>query len=46
MVKTGDYQFLRLLKHYFKTNERLKKVHLKWNSTLKHDLSAEPTFRD
>ena len=44
MVKTGDYQFMRLLKPLFKTSERLKKVHIKWNSTLIHDLNAEPNL--
>ena len=46
MVKTEDYQCMRLLKRLFKTSGRLTKVHLKYNSALNHDLNAEPTFCD
>ena len=38
IVKTGDYQCMWLLKHWFKTSERPWKVHSKWNSTLNRDL--------
>ena len=30
----------------FKTSKRPRKVHLKLNSTLNHDLNVELTFRD
>ena len=41
MVKTGDYQCTELLKRWFKTSERLQKVHSKSNSTLNRNLNVE-----
>ena len=41
MVKTGDCQGMGFLKRWFKTSERPKKVHSKWNSTLNWDLRVE-----
>ena len=41
MFKTGDYHCMGLLKRWFKTSERPKKVHSNWNSTLNRNLSVE-----
>ena len=46
MVKTGDYQWIWLLKRRLKASEKPRKVHLKWNSTLNLNLNVQLTFHD
>ena len=46
MFKTADRQYMRLLKHWFETIQRLLEVHLKWNFSLNRGLNVELSFRD